>query len=827
MSGPDQVQDVEINRSHEYKERQQSQARIRISNLLCSIEAAEPMKTEPWASPRTETVHLDGLSCAQSSQSPQQNTWHSDREYRNEYGYRKHSDAHRYQSHTYPNPPIQTIPAQSPIQSSPHSSHDTQHGFNSSSSNTTHNDSPVYAHSTSAATHAHDPRHSIEINERRDSGLGRRDIDTRDSGYTRYDRSYSSSNWDPSRSTPREHTSSFSTPSSVSSAPSHFTPRSTPGQRSASIHTDYHHDNHPSYEMEQRQRTDRSKSDFALHQQNYGPYLDTSPSLPPAPLFQTRQPSPTHEQYRQSNPRPQSPPHENPPPAYYYDRPSSPVEHTRSSYQPTHAPRRSIQGDTRRPSQGIVLPPPDSLFNSAESRKPTRIYGLDAADFPARPPLAPSASFGAKPLHDIPDESEVEYSRRASAQHGDQGYRHVREPSSRYNQRPYEYHSTSSPNSGHSGYQSNTVDRPQYDYGPQDNVRAPPTTSSTPYSQNRPEYSRYSPGTDVQPPTWYKQYAHAVPHKPQPRSSLSHGDSHGYSSQNRRESDYASSRNMSQPQRPRTPEHWNSRSSFSAGPPAPNTPVNGDDRDQSATTPSSKPRLSTSHSVHPFDVPSDPPASPPSVTGKRDRGPEEDPFVSEDGVKAKRKRANQEQLSVLNAAFERSYFPSTEERLRLSKQTKMCPRTVQIWFQNKRQSVKARTEAMDAAVAAVGAAVRRRGSQVQSRTREEPEERNPQNRAHDEINDQPGHRSRQYTQDEERIQRFNHHQQQQQQQPEMRRSPLGLTVSHAGEKRRSSGPLTPSDSVMSTLQIRPDDRDVDYFSRKRRATIAQMEQREY
>ncbi|KAH7048690.1 Homeodomain-like protein, partial [Linnemannia elongata] len=62
-------------------------------------------------------------------------------------------------------------------------------------------------------------------------------------------------------------------------------------------------------------------------------------------------------------------------------------------------------------------------------------------------------------------------------------------------------------------------------------------------------------------------------------------------------------------------------------------------------------------------------------------------------VKAKRKRANASQLSVLNAAFERSYFPSTEERLRLSKQCRMCPRTVQIWFQNKRQSVKARSEA--------------------------------------------------------------------------------------------------------------------------------------
>ncbi|KAF9578609.1 hypothetical protein BGW38_005501, partial [Lunasporangiospora selenospora] len=48
-------------------------------------------------------------------------------------------------------------------------------------------------------------------------------------------------------------------------------------------------------------------------------------------------------------------------------------------------------------------------------------------------------------------------------------------------------------------------------------------------------------------------------------------------------------------------------------------------------------------------------------------------------------------------------------------------------------------------------------------------------------------------------------------------------------KRGSSGlimPLTPSEAVMSALHIQLDGRSVDYFSRKRRATIAKMEQAE-
>ena len=57
-------------------------------------------------------------------------------------------------------------------------------------------------------------------------------------------------------------------------------------------------------------------------------------------------------------------------------------------------------------------------------------------------------------------------------------------------------------------------------------------------------------------------------------------------------------------------------------------------------------------------------------------------------VKAKRKRASPSQLSVLNRVFEQTFFPSTELRMELGKQLGMSPRTVQIWFQNKRQAAR-------------------------------------------------------------------------------------------------------------------------------------------
>lgn len=55
-------------------------------------------------------------------------------------------------------------------------------------------------------------------------------------------------------------------------------------------------------------------------------------------------------------------------------------------------------------------------------------------------------------------------------------------------------------------------------------------------------------------------------------------------------------------------------------------------------------------------------------------------------VKGKRKRASSQQLKVLNRVFATTSFPSTEVRNQLAAELAMTPRTVQIWFQNKRQA---------------------------------------------------------------------------------------------------------------------------------------------
>ncbi|KAJ2359006.1 hypothetical protein IWW50_000066 [Coemansia erecta] len=59
-------------------------------------------------------------------------------------------------------------------------------------------------------------------------------------------------------------------------------------------------------------------------------------------------------------------------------------------------------------------------------------------------------------------------------------------------------------------------------------------------------------------------------------------------------------------------------------------------------------------------------------------------------IKGKRKRASPQQLEVLNEVFASTSFPSTEMRNRLARQLGMTPRTVQIWFQNKRQASRQR-----------------------------------------------------------------------------------------------------------------------------------------
>ncbi|KAJ2795695.1 hypothetical protein H4R21_005009, partial [Coemansia helicoidea] len=59
-------------------------------------------------------------------------------------------------------------------------------------------------------------------------------------------------------------------------------------------------------------------------------------------------------------------------------------------------------------------------------------------------------------------------------------------------------------------------------------------------------------------------------------------------------------------------------------------------------------------------------------------------------VKGKRKRASPQQLEVLNKVFSTTSFPSTEMRNQLARELGMTPRTVQIWFQNKRQASRQR-----------------------------------------------------------------------------------------------------------------------------------------
>ncbi|KAH9176776.1 homeobox-domain-containing protein [Lactarius sanguifluus] len=62
--------------------------------------------------------------------------------------------------------------------------------------------------------------------------------------------------------------------------------------------------------------------------------------------------------------------------------------------------------------------------------------------------------------------------------------------------------------------------------------------------------------------------------------------------------------------------------------------------------------------------------------------------AAEPTIKKKRKRADARQLEVLNATYNRTAFPSTEERAALAKQLDMSARSVQIWFQNKRQAMR-------------------------------------------------------------------------------------------------------------------------------------------
>lgn len=76
----------------------------------------------------------------------------------------------------------------------------------------------------------------------------------------------------------------------------------------------------------------------------------------------------------------------------------------------------------------------------------------------------------------------------------------------------------------------------------------------------------------------------------------------------------------------------------------------------------------------PVHAPSPYARNPPSMTSNY--SPD---AVSEPVIKKKRKRADAEQLKVLNETYNRTAFPSTEERIELAKKLGMSARSVQIW----------------------------------------------------------------------------------------------------------------------------------------------------
>ncbi|KAF9907325.1 hypothetical protein EC991_011147 [Linnemannia zychae] len=831
----------------EHKE-QHNSSRIQISHLLCSIEAAEPAKSAPWDSPRTEALHLEDPAqqgnphrilqrpvdmTRKSEQQQQQQDSDSDSDAEEQY------DHHPFTS------PLSTY-NKSTVESSPVNHLAKNFSYSSSLTSPLGRAGYSYPHTTS-------PRHPMDQTDRRDSGLGRREPENREPAHLNYPHPYKAlgSREPLSRNIISERDSPASSPA-ITSESGYFNSRPvSSGQRSVSLSTNFYQDELHPYEVEQQQqqqqqqrRTERSKSDYALHQQNYGPYLDASPTIPPATLFSSSRP-PVHSQHTRDI---STPPPSQSRSSYFRENVTSPDDHSRPLYPSAHSSYRPIQSDPRRPSQGIMLPPPDALLT--ETKKSARIYGRDAADGPALPSFA---SFTAKPSsYDASEQNRMDYAPRPSTHNADKGYGLYSDDR--------RTSSASYPHDNQPRYQSSSADRPSYDHASYDSRRPSAAALPAPAPQPRSDRSAHSPRMDIKPPVWYQQYAHAVPSKPQPRPPYAQGDVSLYSSRDRRESgadpsmdphapSWYQQYSQAIPYKPqsRTQEdssHYASRErresgigssaplqtqhrgpneSWSAKSVLPLTPptTESDQRRMSSSTvgvgvdgyghslskPGSK---NSSHSVHPFDMPVDTPVSPSKGT-KRDREQEEEPFAPEDGVKAKRKRANAEQLSVLNAAFERSYFPSTEERLRLSKQTKMCPRTVQIWFQNKRQSVKARTDAMDAAVASTLSG-RRRASQAVDRPSLEERRLIDRRLNRGGMGEMMGGHHRQTSSPLSQSTTNTH------------TTPTTVPIQH-GEKRRRSGPLTPvdPDTAVETPQIQLDGRSVDYFSRKRRATIAKME----
>ncbi|KAF9540636.1 hypothetical protein BGW38_009860, partial [Lunasporangiospora selenospora] len=178
--------------------------------------------------------------------------------------------------------------------------------------------------------------------------------------------------------------------SSSSSSPSSYSTAvrpTAPGQRSASWNVGQYDDYPHSYEEEHQRRTDRAKSDYALHQQNYGPYLNDSPPLAPATL--PKAPASSGYYYSSAssssssstkpagqsssghvtpaNPSSPSASYAMPPPHSHSHHSSSRSLHSTMTtaaapstrlHDAPHAPAENGSADHRRQAHGPILPPP-------------------------------------------------------------------------------------------------------------------------------------------------------------------------------------------------------------------------------------------------------------------------------------------------------------------------------------------------------------------------------------------------------------------------------------------------------------------------------------
>ncbi|KAF9539851.1 hypothetical protein EC957_004897 [Mortierella hygrophila] len=499
-------------------------------------------------------------------------------------------------------------------------------------------------------------------------------------------------------------------------------------------------------------------------------------------------------------------------------------------------------------------------------QKQRRIYGIDAADVPSRfaAPPALSSSYG----------SNGHYSKRpqdsSDGIEGGESRKRVfgRDSADTYQQRPYGSNaatpSSSAPSYGGTpsyGYNAPPPPQPSvsqsHHYSSSDMDRSsryeeykhrgwsngqPPSSSSSSMAHGGPAYGSSVPTSssraypraqspDIKPPSWYQDYANSVLPKPQTQPAYQ---------QQRSDSGYYGGSNhhyQQQQHHHHSSSHGYGKSSSLAGIHEMEEDEDGNLHRSSKSSKRSKTGMGSSPSVHPFDN-ADPNST--SSSSSKSKKPkriknaagQEDMIVMDDefyAVKAKRKRANASQLSVLNAAFERSYFPSTEERLRLSKQCRMCPRTVQIWFQNKRQSVKARSEAMEAAVN--GTAIT--DELLESRLQMLEEESNGsagdgQKRSTGDMieEDFEGDEESGPGEHTDHSAHHRHHHSSGSGNGSSSNKPRRSSGNPASGSSNGNGHLTPSDAVMSALHIQLDGRSVDYFSRKRRATIAKMERNE-